>query len=197
MVQSVGKAEKRRRIVDCALAIMRDHGNQRLTMRYLAGEVSMSLSNVQYYFANRSLLLRAMIDCYFAQCTEMLRQQFEQSHDKPHSQRIRKLLELGLSHGQALTDLCKIFREFWALATRDAEVNRLLIHYYHNFCDEIREYFCDITCSPQQIDRVITLLVPYFEGYSIVATAMPASHEDMIDYLTGIVQDTLLKANGS
>ena len=68
------KNEKRQHVIDCALRLMRDVGNHGLTMRKLATEAQMSLSNVQHYFAKKPDLL-GHGGGIFRRCSRQLREQ--------------------------------------------------------------------------------------------------------------------------
>jgi len=110
-------------IIDCALAIMRDHGEHGLTMRQVATRAGMSLSNLQYYFKNKNELLKGMVDFYFDKCATLFEKQLMASRATSLRQRINDLISFSLAYGDSLTEICKIFREFWAIATRNEEIN--------------------------------------------------------------------------
>ena len=49
----------KRRIVECALELFREHGYDATTMRMVAAAAGVSLGNAYYYFASKDLLLQA------------------------------------------------------------------------------------------------------------------------------------------
>jgi len=51
-------------LLNCAMDILKESGDQGLTMRKVAEAAGMSLSNVQYYFKTKELLLGALLEGY-------------------------------------------------------------------------------------------------------------------------------------
>ncbi len=49
-------------MLNCAMTLLKDSGDQGLTMRKIAETANMSLSNVQYYFKTKELLLGALLE---------------------------------------------------------------------------------------------------------------------------------------
>ena len=53
---------------------MKTEGDHGVTMRKVASSANMSLSNVQYYFKTKDVLLKALADRYFQACLEEIRE---------------------------------------------------------------------------------------------------------------------------
>ena len=106
------KNAKTEQILDIALVILEKNGDYGVTMRQVAAQSGMSLSNVQYYFKNKDELLKAMADRYFSQCLSDLRNIKQLgSHDVLHDELYMTLMAF-LNHGASISEMCKIFREY-------------------------------------------------------------------------------------
>lgn len=178
-------------IIDCALAIMRDHGDQGLTMRQVAARANMSLGNLQYYFRNKNALLKGMVDHYFGQCDGLLANHLLTSTCDHPQERIREMIAFGLSHGQTLNEICKIFRQFWAISARNDEIHLYMQAYYTRYAGNLSELLAPLAVEPDSISKVVSLLVPYFEGYAITSSSLPLPAEEILDMLTDMVCDIL------
>jgi AcrR family transcriptional regulator len=62
-------------LLNCAMNILKESGDQGLTMRKVAEAAGMRLSNVQYYFKTKELLLGALLEGFllaYAESMELL-----------------------------------------------------------------------------------------------------------------------------
>ena len=178
-------------IIDCALSIMRDHGDRGLTMRQVAARAGMSLSNLQYYFKNKNALLKGMVDFYFEKCGRLFDEHIAASESADYRQRIRDLIAFGLGQGESLTELCKIFRELWAVASRNAEINAHLEAYYRGYAKKLSKVMSPATAHPEAVLRAVSILLPYFEGYGVTAAALPLDEQQVTRTLTAIVMSII------
>ena len=178
-------------IVDCALALLRDEGSQGLTMRKVAARAGMSLSNVQYYFKSRDALVTGMVSFYCEECLRQIENHVVATEPLPARERVSERLSYGLAYGEQLTELCKIFREFWAIAGRDQEVESHLNSYYVRYADLISGLLSALSSDQEAVARSVGLLVPYFEGYSITASATPIDRDVVAEMLTALVCEWL------
>ncbi len=174
-------------IIDCALAIMKQHGDHGLTMRQVAVRAGMSLSNLQYYFKNKNELLKGMVDFYFEKCAASFDARIAASEATGSRQRINDLIAFGLGQGESLTEICRIFRELWAIATRNEEINTHLEAYYADYAGKLSEVISPLTVHPDAVPRTVSLLLPYFEGYAITASVVPLDTGQIARMLTDIV----------
>ncbi len=177
---------KIQQILNHGLTLLRDHGDHGLTMRQVAVNAGMSLSNVQYYFRTKNDLLKGMVDLYFRKCEDEFNAKMASSKNDDVRQKIYKLISINLLHGETLTEMCKIFREFWAIATRNEEINDHLLTYYSGYAEKMSEEIELLSVDPDLIPQVIGLLLPYFEGYSITAKSLPLNAEKVANMLTEI-----------
>lgn len=184
-------SEKEQKILDCALTLLRQTGDAGLTMRKIADCADIRLSNVQYYFRSRDDVLRAMVTRYIEACTEELIATLADTLGQTTRSRVRGLIETGLRHGEELTDMCRIFRELWALSSRNEAVQDEMMRYYRSFSDRIADFILGETPDSIARDRLKCFLLPYFEGYSIVAPSLPMRGEEVANMLTDMVMSMI------
>ena len=151
----------------------------------------MRLSNVQYYFKSRDDVLTAMIARYFEECTATLLKLTENSGAQTQRERLDFLIRSGLSHGQEISDMCRAFREIWAISSRNQTIDNCLMEYYRNFGDVIADFVFRDQLDETARARFISLLVPYFEGYSITARSSPLNTDEVVEMLTKIALASL------
>ncbi|MGS4884231.1 TetR/AcrR family transcriptional regulator [Roseibium sp. MB-4] len=177
---------KERLILDAALELLIEMGDAGLTMRKLAERTEMRLSNVQYYFKTRDDVLIAMVAGYFEECTENLKKLAQQSNASTTRDRIRFLVQAVLVHGLEISDMCRAFREIWAISSRSGLIDECLMEYYRRFSKVVVDFAFEGKTDAASADRLTTLLIPYFEGYSITARALPVDMDDAADLLTDL-----------
>ncbi|MEM7377149.1 MAG: TetR/AcrR family transcriptional regulator [Pseudomonadota bacterium] len=177
-------SEKQTAILDCALALLTETGDAGLTMRKLAERAGMRLSNVQYYFRSRDDVLTATTARYVADCTAEIRALTEAASEATLRERTHLLIETGLRHGDELSDMCRTFRELWAISSRNDAVQADLAAYYRSFGALIADFVLGDAATAAQRDRVASLLLPFFEGYSVTAASVPLSTDAVATMLT-------------
>ena len=173
-------------ILDNALELLKDTGDAGLTMRKLAERSSMRLSNVQYYFKSRDDVLKAMVTRYFGECTEEIRRLTESNPAPTQRERARLLIQTGLSHGNELSDMCRIFRELWAISSRNTVVRDHMADYYRSLAGLIADFILGESTDPNGRKRLGSLLLPFFEGYSVTASSVPMPADQVADMLIEI-----------
>ncbi|MEL6278689.1 MAG: TetR/AcrR family transcriptional regulator [Pseudomonadota bacterium] len=177
-------SEKELRILDCALDLLKETGDAGLTMRKVAERAGMRLSNVQYYFKSRDDVLKVMATRYFELCTEEIRLLTQDTAGSTLRERVRLLILTGLRHGEELSDMCRIFRELWAISSRNDAIRDHMADYYRSFSSLIEDFVLEEAADHGARGKIASLLVPYFEGYSVTASALPLSSEDVADMLS-------------
>ncbi|MCG8037182.1 MAG: TetR/AcrR family transcriptional regulator [Candidatus Thiodiazotropha taylori] len=172
------KTNKPEKIIDHALELLKTKGDHGLTMRQVAQRSEMSLSNAQHYFKNKDELLKAMADRYFGACIEDIRGQASISAEGNIDAELSEMLIGFLKHGLEVSEMCRIFREYWAIATRNAVVEQYLTDYYKSMVETLSSNLQAVAVSPAALDRAVSLIIPYVEGYSITARALPIDIEE-------------------
>lgn len=180
-------APKKKLILDCALKLLIETGDAGLTMRKLADYAGMRLSNVQYYFKSRDDVLKAMVERYFEECTAHLRTLTQNSDAKTTGEKLHFLAMAGLSHGHEMSDMCRAFREIWAISSRNDVIDSCLMDYYRNFSDLMVDFAFAAPLDDSTRDRLRTCLIAFFEGYSVTGRAVPLALEDAATLLTCLV----------
>jgi len=161
-------------------------GDAGLTLRKLADCAGMRLSNVQYYFKSRDDVLTAMVARYFAVCTEDLIRLTRESQARTVRERVHFLVRAGLAHGHELSDMCRAFREIWAISSRNAVIDRCLMDYYRTFSDVVIDFAFQPDLDDTGRTKLKSLLIPFLEGYSITARSLPLGVEDAAAMLTDL-----------
>ena len=177
---------KEKLILDCALKLLIETGDVGLTMRKLSDCAGMRLSNVQYYFKSRDDVLKAMVGQYFEECTANLRKLTQNSEAKTPREKLQFLALEGLSHGHEISDMCRAFREIWAISSRNEVIDRCLMEYYRNFSNLMVDFAFSSKLDDGSRERLRTLLPAFFEGYSITGRALPLTQVDAAAMLTDL-----------
>lgn len=177
------KTSKTDLILDCAALILKENGDAALSMRQIAARTGMSLSNVQYYYKDKDTLLIALADRYLGECLSLLKEYDAQPSAGNNEQQLKKLIEFFLDHVEELSDMCRMFREFWAIATRNAVINELLSNYYRQFSDLLVEVLTKISGHQKIAEKQASVIIPYIEGYSIVNNALPLDRSEISESL--------------
>lgn len=175
---------KKRLILDAALELLIETGDAGLTMRKLAERTHMRLSNVQYYFKTRDDVLSAMVAHYFEECVADLERLAQRSPAKTTRERIFFLVRSGLVHGREISDMCRAFREIWAISSRNDLINQCLMGYYRHFADVMVDFALQGETDAAVREKLKALLIPYFEGYSITAQSLTLDADETAAMLT-------------
>lgn len=179
-------SDKKLRILACALELLKESGDAGLTMRKLAERSSMRLSNVQYHFKSRDEVLKAMARRYFEDCTREINALTEDNPAPTLRARAHLVVLAGLRHGDELSDMCRLFRELWAISSRNEAIREDMAGYYRVFSSLIADFVLGTSADPDRRDRLASMLVPFFEGYSVTASSVPLSTEQVADLLTDV-----------
>lgn len=181
------KSAKIEKILDVAIEILRTEGDFGVTMRKVASTADMSLSNVQYYFKTKDDLLKAMADRYFQQCLDDLKAQpvIKNSND------LKPLIAMLLSHVYETSDMCRIFREYWAISTRNESIESYLRSYYSSMVEITKGKLHPLAESDEKLSQAVSILIPFVEGYSVTAKSLPSELETVVELLEEITLASL------
>ena len=174
-------------IIRSAIDVLQAYGTEGLTMRKVAGEANMSLGNLQYHFKDKASLMGGLAEYYFGECSSMLDgYQHSPAHGSPEEQLHRfigSLLE-HVDHGDQISDMCRVFREMWALSTRDSGIHRQLVNYYQVTTEKLAAVLFPITSNEQSANQLASVILTYIEGYSITSEALPVDRKETAQMLT-------------
>lgn len=156
-------------------------------MRKVANLSEMSLSNVQYYFKTKNDLLIAVADRYFAKgLTEMREMAVVKTEDE-----LTDFVRAFLQHGLEISEMCRIFREYWAISTRNQAIKEYLDSYYQSYFSVVSEKLSPLTRSESNLSNAVAIFLSTTEGYSVTAPSIPVDYETVVSVLHRVTLDSL------
>ena len=177
-------SSKTEHILNCAMAILKESGDQGLTMRQVAATADMRLSNVQYYFKTKELLLGALLEGFLVEYAESM--QVFSFPEQQDSEIKLSLLVLHILNDIESNDCAVVFKEIWAIAERNSAVKKAVDEYYkklHAMLFEALEQTAPENCQGQQLDNAVAILLPFIEGYCITSSNLNVSTEKLSEQL--------------
>jgi len=183
--------DTRQRIMDCALQILMESGDGGLTMRQVAEKAGLSLSNVQYYFARKNDLLRAIAAYYFDDCRTILEGYFAKTGRITVRRGLDDFTAFLMNASLDFPEMCQVFRELWAIASRDDEIAGHLADYYGRMFDTIHENIDLADADAEARKDIASILLMVVEGFSIVGPALPGDREMSIARVTRLLNARL------
>ena len=176
--------ETKMHIIESAIAVLKEVGTEGLTMRRVAAESSMSLGNLQYHFKDKTALMGGLAELYFNECSTLLAEYQHTPEDGTIEEKLNHLILEILDHVDHISDMCKIFREIWALATRNDKLHSQLVEYYKTYFENLTQLLNPLCSDDKSAKKMASLLMPYIEGYSITVKALPQSKNETAAMLT-------------
>ena len=178
-------------ILDVATELLKTEGDHGISMRKVATLAQLSLSNVQYYFKNKNTLLTAIADRYLRQCLDDLKQQ----PSLKHQDELEPFIRSFLTQAHETSDMCRIFKEYWAIASKNPEIQEYIDHYYQEVADTLSEKWRLIALDTSSAQMATAIFLPYFEGYTITVTGLSLDLEIMSQVVSDIVWQYLSGKN--
>ena len=158
-------------LLNCAMTILKESGDQGLTMRKVAEKADMRLSNVQYYFKTKELLLGALLEGFLLEYAESMQLlSISGQHD---SEKKLSLLALHILNDIESSDCAVVFKEIWAIAERNSLVKEAVDEYYkklHAMLFDALKQVAPDNCQEQQVNYAVAILLPFIEGYCITSS---------------------------
>lgn len=117
-------------ILGVARRLFTEGGYSEMTMRQVADQVGISLSNVQHYFPSRESLLRALLESVMNSYDPALGE-IEEKFTNPRERLVAAARYLLADSKRAETE--RLFVEIWSLATRDPIAREIfdMMYTYH------------------------------------------------------------------
>ena len=184
--------QKKVHILNCSMAILKESGDQGLSMRKVAERAEMSLSNVQYYFKTKELLLGALLETFLLDYAESM-QLLSFPEKLSAEQRLEKSL-LYILKDVETGECAVVFKELWAIAERNVAVKNAVAKYYqdlYNMLFDILEKAAAKGCQKQQIDKATGILLPFIEGYCITHSNLRVPAEELSEQLAMLLYQSL------
>lgn len=175
--------QTRLQIIQSAIVVLKIVGTEGLSLRNVAAQADISLGNLQYHFKSRPALMAGLAEHYFAECAELLGGYEQTPIDGTRDEQLQHFIRFLLDHVDHISDMCRIFREIWALSTRDDAVHSQLVSYYETSMSQITRLLADLGEDEPSARRIATLLVPFMEGFSITHEALPLTTQQAADIL--------------
>lgn len=179
-------------ILNCAMNILKESGDQGLTMRKVAEAAGMRLSNVQYYFKTKELLLGALLKGFLLDYAESMQLLSLPEQDNPENK--LSALALHILTDIESSDFAVIFKELWAISERNTAVKKAVNEYYQKLYAMLFEALkkaAPENCEEQQLDNAVVILLPFIEGYCITSSNLKMSTKKQSEQL-GVILYNLL-----
>ncbi len=181
--------DTKQRIAAATLQLLRKTGMDGLTMRQVAQTAGISLGNLQYHFKSKHLLLAYTAEHYFGVHDVAATALMEPGLDRGEPEAVRTFVRGLLQDAEQISDACLIFREMWAVSTRDGAVEQQVDDYYARMSEALTELWRP--CGEDRARRATSLLLPYIDGYSISHKALPGGRDEVVEMLAGMVCELL------
>lgn len=159
-------------------------GGDALSMRKIAEKAQMSLSNLQYYFKTKDVLLAELMGYFLADYVEGFRTYKSDFHDDPRA-KLKRLLSAILERNQT-SDCDKIFKELWLTASRNQHVKAALDRYYQELSLAITEVLLEMNPTWQQsnVTKAAYFLISLLEGCCITRATSPLTTAELTEQAT-------------
>jgi AcrR family transcriptional regulator len=178
--------DTKRQIILVATELIKSEGAEGLSLRKVATAAGLSLSNLQYHYAGKQKLLAGVAAYYTELCLSLLAAFPVAPATATRRESLRVPIAYLMSHVDHLSDMCIIFRELWALSSRNAEMAEQLGVYYQGYADGLVQVLCSPCGGDGPARRVVALLIPYVEGYSVSGTGLELDTDATVDMLTDL-----------
>lgn len=163
-----GKGKERvEQILDVATEFLVQEGHGQFTMSQLAKRLGIRISNLQYYFPSRDILIQNLLQ----RSLEQALQEMEVLVSAASTPRKRLLSAIDfLLKDQEQESSCKIFWELWALSARDEKVGQIMDDFYEGYCESLYELLMELNpeLPPRKVHRIAILVVSMIEGLSLM-----------------------------
>jgi AcrR family transcriptional regulator len=180
---------KKELIIIGAHKILTQEGSGSFSMRKVAVEASMSLGNLQYYFKTKSDLIHGILESY------LVTYQTESKAYLDNCIKGREGIEEFIYN--ILIDIINdndnffiVLFSFAELKCLDSSLKQFYKELYKILKDAI-ETISGIKCTSVKLNRVTSLLLPYFEGFESVGLFVKIDKEGMAKVLADTVWSLL------
>lgn len=179
------------------MSILVESGDQGLTMRKIAEKADMRLSNVQYYFKTKELLLAALLEGFLLEYADSMQLLSFPKNFEPEKR--LSLLAFHILNDIESSNCTVIFKEIWAISERNSSVKAAVDKYYKQLYSMLFEALKQVApedCEDQQLDNTVVILLPFIEGYCITSPNLKVSTKKLADQLGGMMYKILIEKQG-
>lgn len=173
-------------ILEAARGVLIREGSSGFSMRKVAEEASISLSNVQYHYKTRDDLYHGLLGVYTSHLKGILSTYFD--HSSSGEENLRRFIQ-GILLEEAQEDEIRLALAITAFAEKTV-TNNHLNDFYGEFYSLISDFLAQIAEKPTDsadITRGASLLVTFINGYGIVSNQLGLEADDMVQELTKII----------
>ncbi|MEH6446595.1 MAG: TetR/AcrR family transcriptional regulator [Oceanospirillaceae bacterium] len=171
---------------------MKASGDQGLSMRKVAEAADMRLSNVQYYFKTKELLLAALLEGFLLEYAESM--QVLTLPEQPSPEKKLSHLILHILKDIEKSDCAVVFKEIWAISERNSAVKKAVDEYYGQFhtmlSDELKKIAPE-GCKKTTLNNAVAILLPFIEGYCITSSNLKVSASELSEQLALVLYKLL------
>lgn len=192
--ESLNMNKKRELILKSAMEILLQDGDQGLSMRKLSQRAEMSLSNLQYYFKTKEVLLDGLLSNFLEGYIEALDVQKINSQSYTKND-LEKLFQFLLEE-QVKSNCGIIFKEVWSIASRNKQVEKSLNLYYKDLKGlyfELLTPFSSSSTTSKQLDSVVNIILSFYEGFCITKKQLCDTQKEIGIQLAGMVYPLIQK----
>lgn len=179
-------------VLQTAMTILKESGDQGLTMRKVAEAADMRLSNVQYYFKTKDLLLSALLEGFLLDYAQSM--QSLTLADEIDTEKKLKHLTLHILSDIEKSDCAVVFKEIWAIAERNSAVKKSVNEYYvklHQMLFDELKQVAPKNCKDQTLNNAVAILLPFIEGYCITSANLKVSSKKLAEQLAQVLYNLL------
>ena len=180
--------------MEAALSVLKTVGVEGLTMRKVATTADRSLNNIQHHFKNKSVLLNALTDHYFAKCNDIVEQYSPCEKFTHPKEELYQFILFILEQSEQVSDACIVFRELWAVSIRDRELEDKLNQFYLTSVAKACAFW--ESYDKANAEKAASILLPYIEGYSIQHKALPLEKNNIAHLLSDFIYTLLTQTGG-
>ena len=170
------------------MSILKKSGDQGLSMRKVAEAADMRLSNVQYYFKTKELLLAAMMEGFLSDYAKSM--QSLSFPDQPDPKKNLEHLIFAILNDIENSDCAVVFKEIWAISERNSAVKEAVDDYYkklHTMLFDLLKKVSPEHCQERQLNNAVAILLPFIEGYCITSSNLKVPTKKLSEKLTLIL----------
>jgi len=180
------KEERLNKILSTTIDLLVKEGAENLSMRKVAKNASLTLSNLQYYYKDKNLLSIATVEFYFESCKTELSHAIQllnvdSTPDKDVF--LKKILNMLLIDGRS-SHQTLMFQEIWTMAARNKELQNAVETYYKTYCLWLIDLISTFCKKPEEI---VSFLIPFVEGYTIVSNVIPVKRKGVIEMMVKLI----------
>ena len=182
--------ETRKRIIEAARQVLVREGSNGFSLRKVAAEADLSLSNVQYYYPTRVALLEGILAGFIEEYQDYL---LGHLHTAGGGRETLRAFIQEILVDESRNEEIRFFRSLFAFADQDSLAGQLDAFYaevYRLLCTGLGR-LSGRAADSSPVHRAASLLLPYLNGYGMVCGSLGLNLEESARDLAGCAWDLL------